>query len=106
MRGGFMFSPDADVHGETTGQKWCGRPGSRPAPIKAPGGARARPLLHCLPAAPLDRAAGGTQNPQARCGAATHFRARLPPRVRAPCPIAADSRAAPLTTTATHWSAQ
>ena len=73
-----------------TGQIWCGRPGSRPAPIRAPGGARARPLLCCLPAAPLDRAAGGTQNPQARCGAVTHFHARSLPRVRAPCPIAAD----------------
>eukprot|EP00964_Phaeocystis_antarctica_P141668 scaffold106749_cov26-Phaeocystis_antarctica.AAC.1 len=36
-----------------TGHKWCGRPGSRHVPIRAPGSARARPLLRCLPAAPL-----------------------------------------------------
>ena len=87
-----------------TGHKWCGRPGSRPVPIRAPGGYRARPLLRCLPAAPLDWAAGGTQNPQARCGA-PHISSCGPSRWYArPAQSPPMSRAAPLTT-ATHWSA-
>ena len=101
---GSGFPASADGHGAVAGQSWCARPGSPPAPTRAPGGDCSHPSPALLTAGPLHWAAGGTPTPRARCFAPTRFRVRPLPMVRAPCPLAADEQSDP-PMMATHWSA-
>ena len=100
---GSGFPASADRHGAVAGQSWCARPGSPPAPTRAPGGDCARPLLHCLRLRHCLRQVG-RQNLK---------RAAAPPHVSAcghsrwyarPSPLAVDEQNDP-PMMATHWSA-
>ena len=102
---GSAFPASADGHGAVAGQSWCARPGSPPAPTRAPGGDCFHPSPALLTAGPLHWAAGGTPKSRARCFAPTRFRVRPLPMVRAPCPLAADEQSGP-PMMATHWSAR
>ena len=101
---GSGFPASADGHGAVAGQSWCARPGSPPAPTRAPGGDCARPLLHCLRLRHCIGRQVGRQNLK---------RAAVPPHVSAcghsrwyarPFPLAADEQNDP-PMMATHWSA-